>query len=210
MRLLVSARIAPFGASPRLAARHGLTVVELDGNYHESFAPRCWRGGGSGAQVQAGHGTTPIGSVIVTAAHGAWWHADMVIESDDPKVLERCRVGQPVSIGFNEIDVDDDLRTNVRRYMRAELGHVAILARNESPAYEGAKIVSVTPSRQQPKLAASSRNDDWRSSLPPGWECLLEHGYQPDKGDELLIGRTASHRFDGQRFVPLAAARLAA
>lgn len=207
MRLLVSCRFAPYSQTPRLAARHGLPVVEPDATWHESFGPGAWLLGGSGAQIQFGHDTAPVGSVVVVAARDRWWEADVVVESDDPQVLERIRVGAPVSVGFNPLRSDDNLRSHVRQHRLARLQHIAILRRGEIPAYVGAKITSVVESRTKPTATPGA---DWRRSVPPGWECLLTNGYQPTEGDELLIGRTASHRFNGQRFVPLAAARLAA
>jgi hypothetical protein len=155
MRYLISMRFAPYGETPRLAARHGLAIADADSVWHESFGPRCWRGGGRGAQIGTAHDGTQIGEVVVIAARDRWYEADCVVETDDPKILERIRVGQPVSVGFDDLDVDDDFRTNVRRFLSADLKHIAILARGEVPAYAGARITSVVEAKLKPAATAS-------------------------------------------------------
>jgi hypothetical protein len=109
--------------------------------------------GGRNAQIQFGHDTAPVGSVVVVAARDRWWMADCVVESDDPKVLARIRVGAPVSVGFDPIHSDDNLAIRVRRHDLAQLRHMAILRRGEIPAYADAKITSVT----EAKLTTASR-----------------------------------------------------
>jgi hypothetical protein len=218
-RLLVSCRFAPFGETPALAARHGQTVVERDGVWHESFASHCWRGGGRGAPVSTGHGRghTAIGEVVVCVARDGWWMMDAVVESDDAKILERIRVGQPVSVGFDDLDTDDDYRTHVRRHLRADLKHIAVLARGQVPGYRGAAITSVVEAKlatANPRPSASptspstrSGGVDWRSQLPADWrEFCLDSDAPPL---ELIKGRTIEWRWTGSAYVR-PAARLAA
>jgi hypothetical protein len=215
MRLLVSLRFAPHSETPRLAARHGQRVVEADADWFESFGPGAFLLGGRGAQLQDGHGGTPVGEVVITAAHGAWWTADCVVESDDPKVLARIRPGQPISLGFDDVASNDNHNNHVRQHTVARLKHIAILKRGQVAAYPGAKITSVVEAKLNAVPAAASTatksGADWRTSVPSGWEALRSNGYQPTEGDELLLGhsRTASHRFTGGRFVSLAAQRAA-
>jgi hypothetical protein len=198
-RLLVSCRFAPYAETPRLAARHGLPVVEPDATWYESFAPGAWLANGRNAQIQDGHNSTPIGSVVVVTARDQWWSADGVIESDDPTVLERIRVGAAVSLGFDPIHSDDDLRVHVRRHDLAELRHIAILRRGEIGAYAGAKITSVVESRQTP-IEASSPNDGWLAGLPNYWKDYVATT-KPGQVAELIEGRRVAYRWNGAGWV---------
>jgi len=208
VRLLVSCRFAPYSETPRLAARHGLPVVERDATWHESFGPGAWLAGGRDAQIQIGHGTTPVGSVVVVTARDRWWEADCVVESDDPKILERIRVGTPISVGFDPVTSSDDQRTHVRQHRLARLKHLAVLRRGEIPAYLGAKITSVTEAKAR-KVATTihSGNRDWRAKLPVGWQDAGRHSDEPPA--ELIEGRTVTWRWNGTTYVRTAA-RLAA
>jgi hypothetical protein len=205
-------RFAPYAETPRLAARHGLAIADADATWHESFAPNAWRGGGRGAQIGTAHDGTQIGEVVVIAARDRWYEADCVVETDDPKILERVRVGQPVSVGFDDLDTDDDFRTHVRRFLRADLKHIAILARGEVPAYAGARITSVSEAklertRPSPGLVTSTSTAGWKSKLPADWR-----GYCLDSDEpplELIKGRTIEWRWTGSAYVR-PAARLAA
>jgi hypothetical protein len=207
-RLLVSCRFAPCSETDALKVRHAADVAELDGTWRESYAPDCWLAGGQNAEVQFGHDTEAIGQVVVVAARGAWHFADLVVDTDDPAALERIKVGAPVSLGGRMINRDEDIDLRLRRVTLAQLQHIAIARPGELARLAGAKITSVTASKTKPRSASV----DWRSSVPTGWECLLENGYEPELGVELLVGntKTASHRFDGERFVALPTARLVA
>jgi hypothetical protein len=191
MRLLVSMRFAPYAETPRLAARHGLAIADADATWHESFAPNAWRGGGRGAQIGTAHDGTQIGEVVVIAARDRWYEADCVVETDDPKILERVRVGQPVSVGFDDLDTDDDFRTHVRRFLRADLKHIAILARGEVPAYEGARITSVVEAKLATATPRQARLAGTRLTGEQGhaelYRRVVEDGLQwADAYDELI------------------------
>jgi hypothetical protein len=212
MRYLISMRFAPYGETPRLAARHGLAIADADSVWHESFGPRCWRGGGRGAQIGTAHDGTQIGEVVVIAARDRWWTADCVVETDDPKILERIRVGQPVSVGFDDLDTDNDFRTHVRRYLHADLRHIAILAAREVPAYRGSRITSVSEAKlatrsPSPGLVTSTSTVGWKSKLPADWREYCLDSAEPPL--ELIKGRTIEWRWTGTAYVR-PAARLAA
>jgi len=211
-RLLVSARIAPFSESPRHAARHGQAVVERDATWYESFGPGAWLLGGREAQVQIGHGTRPVGSVVVLAARDRWWFADMTVESDDAQVLEAIQVGAAISIGFDPVDHVDDGRTHVRQHRIARLKH------GQVPGYVGAAITAVSESKAKPSgvavrdsaTTATKPGVDWRSQLPLGYAAFRDYAGELEVGDELLLGhRRSGARWDGSRF-HVGAARLAA
>jgi hypothetical protein len=177
--------------------------------------------------VQYGHNSTVIGSVdVVAAGRDGWWYADATIDTghltDDAVVLERIRVGAPISVGFDPIHSDDDLHLRLRRHDLAQLRHIAVLRRGEIPAFAGAKIIAVTESKRatitktesgtvtKPKPATTS-GVDWRGKLP------ASHRDFANLSDEMVVrdrftltNRHGSIRWDGKRFVMAAGRRLAA
>lgn len=199
-RLLVSCRFAPYSETPRLAVRHGLDCVELDTTWTDSFAPGAWLAGGKGATVQLDHDTEPVGSVVVVAARGRWWVADLVVETDDPEVLARIKPGTGVSLGARSLGRDEDMLVRTRRHTLAQLEHIAILKRGQIPVYQGAKITSVTEAKARTKPAPAS-GIDWRSQLPREYADFAEESIDLQPGDELVRGsRLRGLRWDGQRF----------
>jgi phage head maturation protease len=105
--------------------------------------------------MQDGHNSTPIGRVVVVAARDRWWMADCVVESDDPKLLERIKVGAPISVGFDPISSDDDSDLRLRRHGLARLRHIAVLRRGEIPAYADAKITGVVEAKAKPETISA-------------------------------------------------------
>lgn len=142
-RLLVDATIAPCSETWRDAVRCAEDVVDSIGTWRESFAPLCWLARGNGAPVLADHDGAPIGSVFQIIDHGGWHIAEVIIESDDEKLLERVRVGQAVSIDAYSTDIDHDIDLRLRRHIVTRLNHLAILRDRDIPGYAGAKILAV-------------------------------------------------------------------
>lgn len=210
-RLLVDAAIAPLSETWHEAARHAVEVVDLDGDWFESFAPKCWIRNGAGAEVHLGHDGQVIGRVnMVVPCRGTHMHvAELEIEGDEA-LLERVRVGQSVSLAFEAHDSDDEPRSRTRRYHLAEIHHVAILADRATPWYPTAKIISVGKlnDRQAPVMATAG---GWRTMLPPGWEEFRNMNGDLEPGTMLLKGhqRSGGIVWDGRQFT-LPTARLAA
>ncbi len=157
-RLHVSARFAPYSATPELAVRHAVDVAHTDGMYRESFAPQCWLASDRPASVQFDHDTADVGQVIVVAGVDRWWYADMQVESDDAALLERCVVGNPVSIGARVLTRMTTTHTDTRvcRHRGAWLEHIAILKPGSLPGYRGAKITAVSEATVKVRQAALS------------------------------------------------------
>jgi hypothetical protein len=176
-RLLVSCRFAPYCADDRLLSRSSLPVVESDGIVYESFGPDCWLAGGQNAEVQFGHDTEAIGSVVVVAAASdGWWHPDVTVETDDTKVLEHCRPGTPVSVGARLLRrfTYEDLDLRLRRHGLAQLQHIAIGRRGEHPGYQGAKITSVQ--RLRDEQPATVGREQAETVVHHRGELLVRHG----------------------------------
>ncbi len=178
-RLHVSMRFAPCSHGV-LHARTALPVVEAEAVWYESFAPYVWRDRGQGCEIQDGHHGTPIGStIVVSGCSDDWFHADCQVESDDPKVLERIRVGAPVSVGFDPISSDDDYHLRLRRHRDARLDHIAILKPGEIPAFAGARITAVTEAKAKARTAAltdaQAYDELWRRVDQGGEEFMDAH-----------------------------------
>ena len=127
-----------------LAVRHGVEVVETDGNWRESFAADAWLAGGQGARVHLGHDGLDLGGVVRIVQRDGWHVADIVVEAADPKVLRHVCLGRPVSIDARSIRRDADDFIRIRRHRLAQLQAIAILNPGQHPGYAGAKITRVT------------------------------------------------------------------
>jgi hypothetical protein len=152
MRLHISCRFAPYAETPRLRVRNGIQVAEVDSIWTESFGPNCWLAGGQNAEIQFGHDAAKIGEVIAVAAHGKWYELDAVVETNDPEVLDRLKVGTPVSLGARTLDRDDDHDIHTRHHKLAQLQHIAIARPGERAKYPGAQITAVREAKPKPRL----------------------------------------------------------
>ncbi len=208
-RLAISCRFAPYAETPVHAVRNGAEIVELDGVYSEAFGPSAFLAGGRGATIQDGHDATVVGKIVVVAARGAWYEMDGVIESDDPELLARIKVGTPVSVGARILtrSTVTDLDTRVRMHRMAQLEHVSVCRPDERAVYRGAQITSVrelksaSSSTTMPTTARATGGVDWRKLLPRGYEDFADASIDLRPGDELTLGpATRGIRWDGQRF----------
>ncbi len=203
MRLLVRCRLAPCASTRRDAVLNGVKVITHAGDWFESYSPGSLVLPRRGATVELDHdaGQT-IGHVVAVAGSGKWIEADLVVESEDPAVLERIRPGVGVSLGGQSLASDDNLVTRVRTHTLCALEHVAITRRGQIAAFPGAEIVSVRESKTTAKPAATtSSGTDWRSQLPPGYAGFRDTTIDLQPGDELLLGsRTSGARWDGEKF----------
>jgi hypothetical protein len=143
MRLFVEARFAPCSETEFLAVRHGVEVVEADGNWRESFAADAWLAAGQGARVQLGHDGLDVGAVVCVVQRDGWHVADFVVEAGDPDVLRHVHVGRAVSIDARSVRRDDDDFVRIRRHRLAQLKAIAILNPGQHPGYEGAEITRI-------------------------------------------------------------------
>lgn len=209
MRLTVSCRFAPRSESWRDQVRNAVEVVEPDGNWFETYADDCWLSRGKTATVQIDHDTDDVGDVFLVYPHREWWYADLIVESDDPKVLERIKVGAPVSLGARMISHDDDQVIRTRRHTVTQLQHIAILKERDIPKIPGARIMSVTQSKATATSASSGV--DWRSKLPAGFRDFAELSDECVVRDRnVLTNSRGSIRWAGDRFVSVGRVPIAA
>jgi hypothetical protein len=140
----VSARVAPCSQTPFLAVRHGLEIVDADDcqTWRESFAPGSFLARATPAPVTLRHDGPTIGHVTLVTDFREWHLADMLVEAED-ELLDRVKIGTPVSIDARSVKRDDDSDLRIRRHSLVRLDAVAVLGRGEVPYYEHAKITGV-------------------------------------------------------------------
>lgn len=164
-RLLVECQLAPHADSDRLTVRNGFDLADVDAVYREAYATRCWLNSGAGVPVEFGHHGKQIGEVVIVAACGAWHRASLVIDTEDPEVLERIRPGVGVSLDAWLLRSDTNPLSRTRWHKLAKLNAVAITRKGDRARVPDAKIVRVTESRTAPRATAAA-SSGWRSKLP--------------------------------------------
>jgi hypothetical protein len=148
-RRLYVARMAPASTTDIEAIRNGVEVLDNHGEVvRESFRPDAWLTTTSPVPVYLSHDEDkgPVGWLTARVVSGGWHVGSFTLDHSrnlSAVAFDRLKRGAPVSIGFSEIATNPDLIDGIKQHTVARLNELSILAPDEVPWYQGAKIVDV-------------------------------------------------------------------
>ena len=197
-RLLVDCRLAPCSRNAREAARNSIPYVDVDRVWHDTIASDAILNAGRGARVEIGvHGGDVCGEVfVVVPGPDGWHHADLIVDTEDPAVIEQIKPGVPVSLEARVVKEDADQVSGIRRCRMVKLDAIAILTRGRA-RYPGAKITSVTEAKPKARQSASG----WRSKLPASHRDFATMSDESVYAQTIFTNQHGSIRWDGQQFI---------